>query len=999
MKTRIKQLILIALAGGCLLSRPTPASGAEGLEADFATPPDAARPWVYWYFMDGNMTREGMTADLEAMKQAGIGGAIFLEVDIGVPRGTVKFMSPPWRELFEHAVHEAERLGLQIALGAGPGWCGTGGPWVKPELSMQHLVSSQVNVTGPRRFQTLLPQPAPRKPFFGEGTLTPELAKQWREFYRDEAVVAFPTPSGTLRLKDADEKALYFRAPYSSQPGVKPFLPAPANFPATPAGESITASAVMDLTGKLAPDGRLEWDVPAGNWTIMRFGRTITGQTTRPAPLPGLGFESDKFDTRALDAHFDAFAGKLLREMGPRHTPGRGLTTLHFDSWEMSSQNWSEQFRNEFAKRRGYDPLRYLPAMSGMVVDSIEVSERFLWDLRQTSQELVVENHAMHLKKLAHKNDLQLSIEPYDLNPTSDLTLGGVADVPMCEFWWQGFETSYSVLEAASIGHTRGRPIVAAESFTSEPGEDWQGHPGALKNHGDWAFGAGVNRIVFHRYQHQPWLDRRPGMRMGPYGVHWERTQTWWDQSLAYHQYLARCQYLLRKGLPVADILYLAAEGAPHVFRPPASALQHTPPDRKGYTFDGCAPDNLIANASVRGGRITFPDGMSYAVLVLPKFDTMTPGLLAKIKQLVRHGATIVGAPPSKSPSLAGYPQCDSEVQSLAREIWGAQSAPSPERPRQLGKGRVFLDTEPASTTAAPAVYPAYETVATILKGDGLAPDFSSDAPLRSIHRRDGKTHLYFVANTTAKALRTECQFRVTGLQPELWDPLTGKCRTLPQFTSGQNLTTIPMEFAANQSFFVLFRQRAARTTATASNFPKLTPALPLEGKWDVHFDPAWGGPESIIFPDLADWTKRPEPGIRNYSGKAIYRKQFRAPEDLTRSTLRLDLGSVDVIASITLNGRPLGTVWCPPWQVDVPANLLKPEGNHLEIEVANLWPNRLIGDSALPVEQRRTWTTSNPFKPESPLMPSGLHGPVSFLSVEGGVNNGGNATPAPGRR
>ena len=404
----LRMRIAIALLLGVSVAVGTYA--ADELSQVFTNPPEAARPWVYWFFMDGNLTREGMTADLEAMKQAGIGGAIILEVNIGIARGPVEFMSQPWRELLKHAINEADRLGLEIALGAGPGWCGTGGPWVKPEQSMQHLVASETQVAGPSHFDAPLPQPQPRKPFFGEDTLTPELHKIWKEYYRDVVVLAFPTPTSDYRIPDVDEKALYFRAPYSSQKGVKPFLT--ADRAVLPAGQCIASNQIIELSAKLGADGRLVWDVPAGNWTIMRFGRTITGQTTRPAPVPGLGLESDKFTKTALDAHFESFIGNLLKTVGEPQHPGRGLTTVHFDSWEMSSQNWSEQFRDEFRQRRGYDPLRYLPAMLGRVVESVAVSERFLWDLRQTAQELVVENHALRLKELARGHGLKLSIEP-----------------------------------------------------------------------------------------------------------------------------------------------------------------------------------------------------------------------------------------------------------------------------------------------------------------------------------------------------------------------------------------------------------------------------------------------------------------------------------------------------------------------------------------------------------------------------------------------------------
>ena len=444
-------LLLLALA----VVGQAAAAGAN-LEKGFRNPPESARPWVYWFIMDGNLTREGITADFEALKKAGIGGVIMMEVDVGIPRGPVKFMSAEWRALFKHAVGEAERLGLQITLNAGPGWTGSGGPWVKPEQSMQHLVASAVEVAGPKRFDEVLPRPQRRPAFFGDGALPPEQEKAKNDFYRDVLVLAFPAPTGNERISDIDEKALYVRAPYSSQPGVKARLPSLANYPALPAAAVVPADRVVDLTSKLDAAGRLAWDVPEGKWTIMRFGRTSNGAGTRPAPLPGLGLESDKFDKAALDAHFDAFVGALLREIGPHKKPANtGWTMLHIDSWEMGAQNWTAAFREEFRRRRGYDPVRYLPAITGRVVDSMEVSERFLWDLRQTCQELVIENHAEHLKALGHKNGFGLSIEPYDMMPCADMSVGAVADVPMCEFWLYGFDTAYQRHRGVPPSRTR----------------------------------------------------------------------------------------------------------------------------------------------------------------------------------------------------------------------------------------------------------------------------------------------------------------------------------------------------------------------------------------------------------------------------------------------------------------------------------------------------------------------------------------------------------------
>jgi hypothetical protein len=925
--------------------------------------------------MDGNLSREGITADLEAMKDAGIGGVILMEVDVGVPRGPVRFMSEPWRALFKHAVTEAERLGLQITLNAGPGWTGSGGPWVKPEQSMQHIVASETAVAGGRRFEGLLPQPQPRAPFFGP--VPAELEPLRSGFYRDVAVLAFQTPEGGYRIADLDDKALFVRAPYSSQPGVKPYLPAPAQYPALPAGTTIARDRIVDLTDRMDPNGRLTWDVPEGNWTILRFGRTTTGANTRPAPQPGLGFESDKFDPAALDTHFDAFIGTLLREVGPRPADRKtGWTMLHIDSWEMGSQNWTAGFREEFQRRRGYDPLPYLPVTTGRVVESLEISERFLWDLRQTAQELVIENHAGHLKALGRRYGFGLSIEPYDMNPCSDLSLGGVADVPMCEFWAKGygFDTTFSCIEAVSIAHTLGRPVVAAESFTSDDKEAWQLYPGAMKRQADWAFCMGINRLVFHRYAHQPRLDRRPGMTMGPYGVHYERTQTWWPMVGAWHQYLARCQAVLQRGQPVADICYLAPEGAPHVFRPPASALRGSKPliDRKGYNFDGCAPETLLAGATVKDRRLVLPGGATYRVLILPGMETMTPALLSKIRDLVRAGVTVIGPRPLKSPSLSDYPRCDQQVQRLATELWGPVSPGSQQQTeRRVGKGRVIA----AGATTAD-LYCSYDLAANVLAQMHVEPDFESDADLRYTHRRDGDLDIYFVASGADHPVVAQCTFRVAGKSAEVWDPVMGVTRAATQVKEKDGRTRMRLSLEAGGSAFVVFsRDRKRPVLAKAAQSQT---QIEIRGPWEVRFQSGRGAPERISMEELLDWSQHPDPGVKYFSGQATYRTTFSldSKSQIADSRLLLDLGQVQVMAQVKLNGKDLGVLWTPPFQVDI-TRAARPGENTLEVTVANLWPNRLIGDQSVPPEQRITWTTWNPYKKDTPLLESGLLGPV----------------------
>ncbi|MDB5147802.1 MAG: acetyl xylan esterase, partial [Mucilaginibacter sp.] len=340
------------------------------LKAGFINPPDSAKPGVYWYFMDGNMSARSITADLESMKKAGIGNLIFLEVNVGVPRGPVDFLSEEWQNMFTHAVKEAKLLGIEITLGIGPGWTGSGGPWVPVSQSMQHLVSSTINITGGSGQPITLPVPQPKAPYFGEGAFTQELKKQWTDFYEDVAVIAYPTPVATLaKIADIDEKALYYRAPYSSVKGVKQYLPYVVTYQEPAKDAIIDKSKIIDLTGKLRADGMLDWIAPKGNWTIMRLGKRNNGAITRPAPVPGLGFEADKFDTVALSAHLENYVGKLLHKTGkPDAAAQGGLKRLHIDSWEMGAQNWTGNFRAEFIKRRGYDPLPYYPVYAGNVV-------------------------------------------------------------------------------------------------------------------------------------------------------------------------------------------------------------------------------------------------------------------------------------------------------------------------------------------------------------------------------------------------------------------------------------------------------------------------------------------------------------------------------------------------------------------------------------------------------------------------------------------------------
>ncbi|HEY5510736.1 MAG TPA: glycosyl hydrolase, partial [Prolixibacteraceae bacterium] len=900
-------------------------------------------------------------------------------------------------ELFKHAVKEAERLGISLILGSGPGWAGSGGPWVEPEQSMRHLVSADTLVSGPIRFNGRLTKPPPKKPYFGYGTLTDSLRKKWENYYHDVAVLAYPTPSKISLIPDIEEKALYYRAPFSSTKGVKAFLPAPVVYPKSAIGSIVPKDSILDISKYLRQDGILDWKVPQGNWTIRRLGLRNNGAVTRPAPQPGLGFECDKMDTVAFNSHFQAFMGKLLQKTGAKDSKSSGgWKMIHIDSWEMGAQNWSDHFREEFQQRRKYDLLSYLPTYSGTVVGSREISERFLWDVRKTAQELVVENHAEHFKTLGKRSGLRLSIEPYDMNPTADLELGAVADVPMCEFWSKnyGYNTSFSCIEATSIAHVLGKPVVQAEAFTAEKSEGWKLYPGAIKDQGDWAFATGINKFFYHTFAHQPLDDKlKPGMTMGPYGVHWDRNQTWWPMSNAYHTYIARCSYLLQQGKTVADLLYLTPEGAPHVFRPPLSAMtgNDTLPDRKGYNFDGCSP-GMLAKATVKDHKICFPNGGSYSLLVLPLIETMTPEMLKKIASLVYEGAYIVGIPPKKSPSLVNFPACDKEISDIALKMWKSYALERKSQALTYGSGQIFRgDDFTAVDSTRP--YPSYESTAALLKKIKVKEDFTSDGPVRYTHRTLNNLDIYFVANRTGQMIQATCNFRAGNGTPELWDPLTGTTRALTSYSQQEGITSVTMQFDSHQSYFVVFnheKQSASAVNVSQKNFPDKKILLNLDGPWKLSFDPKWGGPSEVVFEKLTDWTLRPEAGIKYYSGTAVYHKTFTLSKDQlsVSGSIFIDLGEVNCMAQVSLNGTDLGTLWTAPWSLDL-TKTVKEGSNDLNIKVVNLWPNRLIGDEQFANDgisprnsQRTTFSSYSFYKNDSPLLKSGLLGPLRIINI-----------------
>ncbi|MBM3859851.1 MAG: hypothetical protein FJ395_09405 [Verrucomicrobia bacterium] len=793
-------------------------------------------------------------------------------------------------------------------------------------------------------------------------------ARQWRVVFSETDAFRLTelVLSSGYRLADWTGKAMFNmygldKPPFSEDGEV------------APQAGVIRREQIVDLTSKMDAAGRLWWEAPAGAWTVLRLGYTPTGSLAHEG-----GLECDKLNAAALDVHFQNSLGPWLadKELNPF------IHYIHVDSYEKGAQNWTTRLPEEFAKQKGYDLRTYLPVLSGRVVNSVRESERFLWDFRNTVVGLMHENYFVHMQELCRKAGKQFTCEPYHMTQFNNVTAGGHADIPMCEAWMgDGIPGPYWMKLGASPAHVYGKRVVGAEAFTAtnrdRSGGKWDTDFWAMKELGDAMLCGGVNRMTFHVYTHQPWMNAAPGQTLGPYGTHFERSNTWWEQMPGFTAYLTRCQYLLQQGTFVADVLYSCGENSPNE----SLELRGAATLPRGYDYDVCDPHVIFQRLRVQDGRLTLPEGGSYRLLVLPDDSSMTLAMLRRVDELTGAGATVVGrTKPAFSPTLSDNPESAAEFARFADRLWNG--------------GRIISD----------------KTVAEILAACGIHPDVETPPgkPLvRYIHRRLAEGDLYFLASSSVQQQTMDIAFRTADGMPELWDPINGQVRPLPQHRRENGRTIVPLQFEPRQSYFVLFSSRLAPRDAGAENFLTRSVRRTLDGPWEVSFDPKWGGPAKITFPKLEDWTNRPESGIKYYSGKATYRKVFSCQSSVLSCQTFLDLGTVKNVAQVRLNGRDLGIVWCAPWRVEI-TGIVKPAGNELEIDVVNLWPNRMIGDEQLPADceystgvwillkrlpdwfvkgeprtsGRYTFSIHQPWTKDSPLLESGLLGPVTLQAA-----------------
>lgn len=1045
----------------------------DELQEGFSNPPVSARPWTYWWWMNGAASKKGITRDFEEMREKGIAGVMLMHAG-HVPEKWQKgpaFMSDQWRELFRHTLREADRCGIGISVNVSAGW-DCGGPWVTPEHAMKQLVCTNTVVKGHnKQIQIQLPKattqecyrdiavlaaPIPDVPtpvlsassqyenYGPELALDGDPATRWVSHGNEPGLGPTPEKPAFLQLsydKPHQATGIYLKPYPESSPKeidvqcsedgrtwrslkrmtlaakkdvsvvfqkvqAKHFrIKVLSSYPFRGANWNVQVAEIkmlpecelekraklwdhkgaIDVSGFVNTDGLLDWNAPDGSWKILRIGYTISGKRTWSDGAGPGGLEIDPLSAEAMDMHFAETGAKLIEDAG--HLTGKVLRYFHIDSWERGVQKWTPKMPEEFRKRRGYDLLSFLPAVLGYHLVDAETEERFLQEFRRTVADLMAENFYGRLSHLAKQAGM-LGTDSESGGPgrlwVDALECLGKEAVPMGEFWTRLYEpdgpvTLYgynpTIKRAAAAAHIYGKPVCQAEAFTSLDC-DFQKYPWVLKDLGDWAFCEGVNRFVLCFWVHQFHPERKPGVHWEHIGITLGHSRAWWPMSEGWLGYLTRCQYMLQQGLFVADFSYLQSERIPS-FSPPQP--HHLP---AGFDYDPMNAEVLLARATAKNKRLTLPDGMSYTYLVLPyeRQDLLTPKTLAKVTELAKSGVTVIG-PKHFAPSVP-----------LLRQENGP---------------------------------------AAVLHKDGLLPDIefsnlAKDAKVNWIHRRDGKTDIYFLSNQSKNLeqdVTADITFRVAGKQPELWDPVTGKIRDLDAWKVKNGRTTVFLRFAPRQSWFVVFRRSAAPPQeSSVDNCPESKLAQEIDGPWQVQFDPQWFYPTDglsgdaakglVTFNTLEDFSNRKEPAITYYSGIAVYRKTFSLNKELKvgGADLYLSLGKVANLARIRLNGQELGVVWTAPWQVAIPGKLLKRSGNKLEIEIANCWPNRLIGDDLLPKEQRRTVTNITTYnrilsddqlvptskwgrsycpkckqrkvnKTAPGLMPSGLLGPVRLMA------------------
>lgn len=996
---------------------------SQNLAKEFQSPPASAKPWAFWWWLEGNISKPGILHDLKAMKKVGIGGAIIFDAgsssyqDVKRTEPGPPFMSSQWKSLFTYAVRTADSLGLGLSMNIGSGW-NDGGPWVTPEMAAKKITWSHEVVKGPSTLDRKLKDPDDL--FIASGSSKP--------YFKQVAVLAVKRNSSYPNLppiKNFDLKAVHrlLHKKYPQKGGYDWSMYLQQDTLQSDRGYDARLDDIINLNSNVDSAGHVNWNVPEGTFDLYRFGYTGTGAVVSTHSPGGGGLAIDYMSSDGMDLQFEHTVGKILPLVKPYI--GTGLRFLHDDSWELGLANWTTGFVSAFKKQHGYNPIPYLPILTSKIIENRDVSNRFLYDYRRTIADLIAKNHYGRFRTLAHQYDLGLHPEgggPHPA-PIDGLKNLGRNDIPMGEFWAKvkthrvGDYERIFVKQSASVAHTYGKKLVQAEGPTSI-GPQWEMDPQHIKPTLDRVFCEGLNRLVFHTFTHSPKSAGKPGNEYFA-GTHFNPNITWWDQAPAYVNYITRSQLLLQQGKFVADVCYYYGDNVPNQV-----SLKRVQPGLNlpdGYDYDVADTEVLLKRMSVRDHEIYLPDGMHYKLLILPDRKAIPLDVLKKLQTMVKKGATIVGPRPQSIPGLENYKEADDQLKVIAEKMWGNIDGRQVSE-HAYGEGRVIWGND----------------LKKILLDKQSQPDFKYESSkdqtfIDYIHRSSDNVEIYFLANRKNQPADIKASFRVKGMTPELWNPVNGQEIYQSIFSEKEGRIDMPLHLSPYGSTFVIFHHsqpQGKHYSSITYNGKQIYPnildkygLLPedigndvlefpatgtyelktsdnklqtvhiksylkeksLEGSWMVHFSAKWGGPDTVRFDKLNSWTKHDDPGIKYYSGTAVYQKDFRIDPELLDDSYRveLELGKVYNIAEVIVNGKDTGVLWKKPFKVDITDEVRQGE-NTLEVKVVNLWPNRIIGDQYLPEDKRYTHTNVTKFTKDYPLLPSGLLGPVklSFLPV-----------------
>lgn len=1052
--TYIFKPIFLAVAGLALCCLPREASALERswpttptlddnrdrLEQVFASPSAEVPTAVYWYWLSGNVTPEGVADDVRSMKQAGITRAYigFQGLDEGqAERGDVLIQSPEWYECLRSAMRTATEEGVEIGVFNCPGWSQSGGPWVKPEHSQRYLGTVTCEVSGDSR-NIVLPHPdgmlsdvkvlayrklhherisvtgdsackrvisvTPSKKDFTLRSVTLKTASPVKGTVRVKALqggvwnevgdfdvdrtnmmidvgydVLAPTAAGFAETKgdafmvelDVNDDCRVSELIVSEEPVVSGYAdrtlsklfqsPLPywhdykwESSPACSPDAVLGKDDVVDVTRYMSGDSLVGWTVPAGDWIIARTYMAPTGIVNGPAlEGDGKGLEIDRWSAEALNNHYDSFIGEILA-----HVPAHERRTWKYivsDSYERGSQNFGDDFIEYFKSYFGYDPTPYLLTFSGVVVESVDHTERFLWDLRRMVADRLAYDHIGALRDRANRDGFKLWLEPYGHwgFPGEFLMYGGQSDEVGGEFWSEGNLGDIENRAASSVAHTYGKGICWSESFTCGLNEFGRS-PRTMKQRGDRFFTEGVNASLLHLMVSQPDSERFPGTNC-PFGNDFNRKNTWYSHLDLFTDYLKRVGYMLRQGNYVADVAYFIGEDTPVM-------TGVTDPELPaGYQYDFINAEVIEKSLRVDSThRLTLPHGTSYRLLVLPPMRTMRPELLRRIKNLVADGAVVLGPKPLRSPSLQNYEVADAEVREMADELWGLEDDPAPSV-RTYGNGLIITGLD------MPAVLGLLET------GADFSHTAGEDADIKYAHVSSPQRDIYFVANQMGKPCDFTASFRdAAGRQPELWNPVDGSHRDLQSSVTVNGRVALPLRLDAMESAIIVFEREKNEAVCSEMNYPEATDSIVVSTPWTVNFKPMVGKSKRIKLSKLTDLSTSTDDYVKHFSGTAIYTTTIKIDHLPDARHVDLDLGEVREMARVKVNGVYVGGVWTAPYTVDI-TGLLRHGKNTIEIEVVNTWVNRLVGDSKLPENERTTWCFFKTHGPDTPLQSAGL--------------------------